>query len=393
MKQQLVKLNMAFALILAQLISFAQPSDDSKPAPSNVRNADYPRIYPDYRAAFRVKGTNAEKVQLQFLQDSKTFDMAWNAADSSWTVTTPPLVPGFHYYSILVDSFPVTDVNSETYFGANKQMSGIEIPENGVTYYLPQNVPHGDVREHWYFSKITSQWRRAFVYTPPQYETGNKRYPVLYLQHGSGEDERGWVKQGHANFILDNLIASGKAVPMIVVMDKGYAPVTNTPQPMTLGGLNKGAQEFENVLINEIIPEVDAHYRTLSDREHRAMAGLSMGGMQTLYITTNNLGKFSYIGSFSGAGFGGFNVDSAYNGVFKNVSVFNNKVNALFISVGTAEGRFHDWVSAVHESLDKVGVKNSYYESPGTSHEWLTWRRSLNEFVPQLFKQQSPTRK
>ncbi len=386
MQFRFLKYSLPFAfLTILRVICAAQTDQGSIPAPSNVRNAQYPRVYPDYRATFRIKGTDAKKVQLQFLQDSKTFDMTKNP-DSSWTVTTPVLVPGFHYYSILLDGYAVNDPGSETYFGANKQMSGIEIPENGVDYYNAGNVPHGQTREHWYYSKITGKWRRSFIYTPPGYDTDNKKhYPVLYLQHGAGEDERGWMKQGHANFILDNLIASGKAVPMIVVMDCGYAAVGNSPLAPGLAGLQRGIKEFESVFINEIIPDIDANYRTLSDKQHRAMAGLSMGGAQTLYITLSHLDQFYYIGAFSGAGFGGTHINTDYNGIFKDSKSFNAKVKVLFISAGTGEPMFANWATEFHTKLDSAGIKNSYYESPETSHEWLNWRRSLHEFAPLLF--------
>ncbi|WP_158795826.1 esterase family protein [Pedobacter sp. L105] len=372
------------SMAFSSLTSVAQSiPEGSKPAVSNVRGAVYPRIFTDYRASFQIKSSKAKKVQLQFLSDPKPYDMT-QAADSSWNVTTPPLVPGFHYYSIIIDGFSVNDPGSETYFGANKQMSGLEIPENNVDYYLINNVPHGSVQEHWYLSKITGHWRRSFVYTPPGYTAGaGKRYPVLYLQHGSGEDERGWTKQGHANFILDNRIAKGEAVPMIVVMDCGYAAVEGSTMPTDR---LKGIKEFENVLINDIIPDIDASYNTMQDRAHRAMAGLSMGGGQTLYITLNHLDLFSQIGIFSGGGLKGFNYKTDYNGVFTHVASFNEKVKLLFFSAGTAEKPYHDATKEIHTQLDQAGIRNVFFESPQTDHEWLNWRRALNDFLPRLFK-------
>ena len=371
------------AIVFAARNGEAQIIYGSFAAPSNVRGALYPRIYPDYGVVFKIEGPRAKKVQLQFLSDAKPYDMTQNA-DNSWSVTTPPLVPGFHYYSILIDGFAVNDPNSETYFGNNKQMSGLEIPENGVDYYSVKNVPHGEVHEHWYYSKITGKWRRAYVYTPPLYESNNnKRYPVLYLQHGSGEDERGWTKQGHANFILDNQIAAGSAVPMIVVMDRGYAQVGDKPLPTTR---LQGIKEFEAVFINEIIPQIDASYRTIADRDHRAMAGLSMGGGQTFYITMNHLDLFSYIGVFSGGGLADFHADTAYHSVFKDSQAFNKKVKALFFSAGTSEPAYLNATKEIHRQLDQAGIKNIFFESPGTSHEWLNWRRALNNFLPALFK-------
>jgi enterochelin esterase-like enzyme len=371
-------------LLLCVFVSYsatAQSNAGPIPATSNVRGALYPQIYPDYRVAFRVPKVKAKKVQLKFLSDAKPIDML-QGADSSWSVTTQALVPGFHYYAILLDGFAINDPNSETYFGANIQMSGIEIPENGVTYYLAQDVPHGETHEHWYLSKLTGKWRRNYVYTPPGYETdAKKKYPVLYLQHGAGEDERGWIKQGHANFIMDNLIASGKAVPMIVVMDCGYAQISSTP-----AGRLKSITDFGAVITNEIIPDIDASYRTLRDRDHRAMAGLSMGGRQTLYITLTNLNLFTSIGIFSGGGLADFKMDTDYNGVFKDPKGLNDKVKLLFFSAGTAELPYHKATTDVHAQLDKIVVKNIFYESPGTAHEWLNWRRALNEFAPRLFR-------
>ena len=289
----------------------------------------------------------------------------------------------------------MNDPSSETFYGTGKETSGIEVPEKGVDYYLPKDVPHGEVRERWYHSATTQDWRRAFVYTPPGYDTDrNTRYPVLYLQHGSGEDERGWSNQGHMAFILDNLIAEKKAKPMIVVMEKGYARKAGEappapPQPGAPRDFSKAFSAFEEVMVKDLIPMIDATYRTIPDREHRAMAGLSMGGGQTFQITLDHLDLFSYIGGFSGAGggFGGAPVDvkTAHNGVMADADAFNKKVHLVWIGVGTAEGRMYDGIKGYHEALDKAGIKNVFYESPGTAHEWLTWRRCLHEFAPLLF--------
>ena len=227
-------------------------------------------------------------------------------ADGTWSVTTPPSVPGFHYYWFVLNGVAVNDPASETYFGYGKETSGIEVPETGADFYAIKNVPHGEVRAKWYLSKTTGEWRRAFVYTPPGYdEHPTTRYPVLILQHGSGEDETGWTRQGRAQFILDNLIAAAKARPMIVVMDCGYAQRAGKSSP--LGGSSAWLQNlrvaftaFEDVVVHDLIPTIDASYRTIPDREHRAMAGLSMGGMQTLFIALQHLDMFAYIGSLSG---------------------------------------------------------------------------------------------
>ncbi|MBK7133034.1 MAG: esterase [Bacteroidales bacterium] len=359
---------------------------DTQPAASNVRGAQYPRITSDLRAIFQVKAPDAQKVQLQL---GKVFDMA-KGDNGIWTITTEPLVPGFHYYFFIIDGVTVSDPASESFFGWGKMSSGIEVPEAGVTYYSLKNVPHGDVRQKWYFSNVTQAWRRCFVYCPPEYNSNlDKKYPVLYLQHGSGEDERGWSVQGKADIIMDNLIAEGKAVPMLIVMDQGYANRAGAPAPVP-GQQPSGPSAFEEVVIKDLIPFIDSNFRTLSDREHRAMAGLSMGGMQTIQITMSNLDKFSHIGGFSGAGRfsgAGHDVNKDYNGVLADAAAFNKKVKLLWIGIGTAEAQnMYKAVNGFHLALSAAGIKHVYYESPGTDHEWLTWRRSLNEFAPLLFK-------
>ena len=381
-------------LTCISLLSFSQDKDDSQPASSNVMGADYPRIYPDLRTVFRIKAPGAQKVQLQL---DKQYDFV-KSEDGFWTVTTTPQVPGFHYYSIIIDGVYLADPSSESFYGMSRQASGIEIPEKGVDYYLPKNVPHGDIRSIWYYSKITASWRRAFVYTPPGYDDSKKtRYPVLYLQHGGGEDERGWPVQGKVNFILDNLIADGKAKPMLIVMANGYAapanksiPVSSPQQPNLGEAIKRMAGTFGDVMTKELIPKIDSAYRTLPDRDHRAMAGLSMGGMQTLIVTTNNLNKFAYIGCFSGAGRPGateFDLKTDYNGVFADAGSFNSKVKLFWVGIGTNEPQnMYKGVNGFHTALTEAGINHVYYESPGTAHEWLTWRRDLNDFAPRLFK-------
>lgn len=370
---------------------------DCKPAPTNIPMAQYPCVYPDGRATFRIVAPKASSVQVRV---GGTFEMT-KGEDGAWMVTTPPLVPGFHYYSIVIDGVAVNDPGSHTFYGTSKDSSGIEIPEQGVDYYLPKDVPHGQVRMHWYFSKITGAWRRCFIYTPPDYETNLKaRYPVLYLQHGSGEDETGWVIQGKANFILDNLIAEKKAVPMIIVMENGYAgrPGEKPPAPPPAAAgrgvrppAGPSTAAFEEVLIKEVIPMIDSKYRTIPDREHRAMAGLSMGGNQACRITLGNLNVFSHVGMFSGTCLGlgtqPFDPKTAFGGVFADAASFNKRVRLVWIGLGTAEPEpFPASIKAFRESLDKGGIKYVYFESPGTAHEWLTWRRSLYDFAPRLFK-------
>jgi enterochelin esterase family protein len=328
-------------------------------------------------------------------------------AEGIWSVTTPPAVAGFHYYWFVVDGVQVNDASSESYFGYSQETSGIEVPEPGADYYAIADVPHGEVREKWYLSKTTGEWRRAFVYTPPGYDANPRtRYPVLILQHGLGENETGWTRQGRAQFILDNLIAAGKARPMIVVMDRGYATRVGTPAvklgpDAPLQNFKLGFSVFEDVVIHELIPTIDASYRTIPDREHRAMAGLSMGGMQTLFIALHHLDMFAYIGSLSGPivpdlnsrlplGSGPqspFDTQTAYQGAFANPSAFNSRVKLLWLGVGTAEPElFRAGIGGAAKALTAAGVQVVYFESSGTAHEWQTWRRDLYDFAPRLFR-------
>jgi len=392
---------MRVVIILAALLSLAGVSQgqappkaitDSVPSPTNIGGAAYPRVTPDMRVIFRVKAPDAQKIEFNL---GKRY-AAEKDAEGFWTATTDPQAPGFHYYWLVIDGVQVNDPGSETFYGTGKQTSGVEVPEKDVDYYLPKDVPHGDVRERWYHSDTTQAWRRVYIYTPPGYDTQrDTRYPVLYLQHGSGEDERGWSNQGHAAFILDNLIAEKKAVPMLVVMERGYAtkPGAAPAAPGGPGGRPDFVQAFDEVVSKDLVPYIDANYRTLADRDHRALAGLSMGGFQAYAIGLNHLDLFGSIGGFSGAGggFGGgaFDPKTANKGVMADTDAFNRRMRVLFLSVGTAEPqRMMDSVRGYHDALTKAGIKTAYYESPGTSHEWLTWRRSLHEFAPLLFKGQ-----
>lgn len=362
-------------------------ADISSPAVSNISGAEYPQIGADLRVTFRLKAPGAQKVQLRggagLVKDS--LEMT-RGEDGNWSVTTPPVVPGFHYYWFVVDGLHVNDLSSYSYFGYGRETSGIEVPEKGTDFYdAKDNVSHGEVRTHWYHSKITGKWRRANVYTPADYDKNlTTRYPVLYLLHGAGENERGWIEQGRVNFILDNLIAARKAKPMIVVVDTGYAVRPGTEQKGS-GRMSEATAAFEDVMINELIPTIDSSYRTISDAAHRAMAGLSMGSMQTLQITLKHLDTFAWIGAMSGPPRPGFDVKTVYNGVFNDAATFNKRVKLLWLGAGTAEASIHKSSLAMHESLDQVGIKNFFFSAPGTDHEWQTWRRSLHDFAPKLF--------
>lgn len=389
------------AILLFASFCGAQESGNFLPASTNVWGAEYPRVDSAGRAELRVKAPDATKVRLNFWSGPK-LDMV-KQPDGLWTVTTPPLVPGFHYYTLIIDGAEVSDLNSHSFFGGGKDASGIEIPEPGSTYYSAQDVPHGQVREIWYYSKVTGTWRHALVYTPPNYDTQtNVRYPAMYLQHGAGEDETGWTKQGHANFILDNLIATGSSKPMILVMAYGYARRAGQPAPDLTGkpfgspemrrAMQEMFQAFEDDLTEVLVPFVDSHFRTMADRDHRAMAGLSMGGAQTFQITFDHLDMFSYIGGFSGAGliFGNQKLDlkTAYNGAMADPAAFAKRVHLLWLGVGTAEPEMMlAGITRLHDALLNAHIQHIFYQSPGTAHEWQTWRRDLKDFTPRLFEQ------
>lgn len=397
----------AIALFLFASLCYAQDSrapesSDFQPASTNVWGAEYPRVDGAGRVQLRVKAPDASRVKVNFWSGPK-LDME-KQTDGSWTVTTPPLVPGLHYYTFIIDGAEVSDTNSHAFFGGGKDASMVEVPEPGSTYYSIQDVPHGVVREIWYISKVTGSWRHALVYTPPDYDSLTKaRYPVLYLQHGGGEDETGWIKQGRANFILDNLIAAGTCKPMIVVMAYGYARRAGQAAPDLTGkgfgspemmrAMQEMAAAFEDDLTEVLIPYVDSRFRTVPDRDHRAMAGLSMGGMQTFQTTFDHLDLFSYIGGFSGAagplvlGNEKLDVKTAFHGALADPAAFAKRVHLLWIGVGTEEPeRMRAGLQRLHASLQEANVKHVFYESPGTAHEWQTWRRDLKDFASRLFK-------
>ena len=363
------------------------------PASSTVRGAEYPAINPDGSVTFRFKAPTAQKVQVQpgaaagepSGLGKGPFDMVRDS-DGVWSVTVPPGVPGLHYYWLLVDGFEANDPGSKTAFGYNRETSVVEVPEPGVDFYLQKDVPHGDVRTHWYFSKLTGAWRAAYVYTPPGYDSNPRmRYPVLYLRHGGGENAEGWVKQGKMNFIMDNLLAGKKARPMLVVMDTGYAEPPGVTPSLAPGGTTS-RNTIVPLTLNELIPAIEANFRTLADREHRAMAGLSMGSAQTLQITLPNLDKFAWIGAFSRPAVNDFNTQTSYDGAFRDAARFNQQVRLLWLGAGTAEHNIHDSLKRTHDLLDQAGVRNVFVELPGTAHEWQTWRKCLYDFAPRLFR-------
>lgn len=351
-----------------------------------------PLVHPDGRVTFRLKAPLAQTVKIEPVNGQPEnngynglgkapYDMSRDEY-GLWSVTTPPAVPGLHGYWLVVDGVRLNDTSTKSY-GGKMKTCGVEVPEPGVNFYDIKDVLHGQVRMQWYYSQVTNAWRRAYVYVPAEYDAyPEKRYPVFVLRHGGGEDETSWVEQGRANFIMDNLIAEGKAVPMIVVMDWGQAPtpdqpvhIPSTPPP----------PEITQVTINELIPMVDATFRTIPHRTQRAMAGLSMGSVQTLYIGLNNLDTFAYLGVFSRRPMSAEEF-SNFSGVFADAAAFNQKVKLFWWGAGTAEEGIYHATQANLAELAEIGIESVFVEFPGTSHEWQTWRKSLYDFAQRLFR-------
>ena len=374
-------------LILATQICFAQSIqskvvEDFKPSAVNQQGKQFPQVNSEGRVRTSISAPQANKVQLDL--GGVKYDLVKDDK-GVWKGESDPQVEGFHYYQLNIDGASVPDPGTQYFYGAGRLGSGIEIPAPDQDFYALKDVPHGLVSETIYFSKLTNSFRRCFVYTPAEYNENIKnRYPVLYLQHGSFEDETGWSSQGKANLILDNLIASKKATPMIIVMDNGYAykpQQNNSPQESV----------FEEVVINEIIPMIDAKFRTIANKEHRAIAGLSMGANQTMRIMMNNLNTFSYYGGFSGTSnypsADPIDVATFLDGKYKDGKSVNAQIKLFWLGLGTKEpSPFPGSVGAFRTMLEKQGIKYTYYESPETAHEWLTWRRCLNQFAAKIFK-------
>jgi len=348
-----------------------------KPASTNTFLSQYPAVNAQTRQAmFRVVAPAARSIQLDL--SGKKYPMTRDEK-GIWSCVSDPQVVGFHYYAILIDSVAVMDRNTEAFFGSNWESSGIEIPEGpeGDYYRFNREIPHGQVRSIYYWSDINGLERHINVYVPAEYEQNpEKKYPVLYLVHGWGEDENGWSNQGHMAHIMDGLIASGKAVPMIVVMPSG--DIKTNPDVRQASG------DVTEIFAKNLVPYIDKTFRTFTDKEHRAMAGLSRGGFQTCMTVFNNMEMFAWMGTFSGFFVrGNEGVVNAFNGVFKDPQAFDRQMKLLFISTGTEERNPKEQV----EELKAHGIKNIvFHESEGTAHEWLTWRRALNDFAPRLFK-------
>ncbi|WP_128548627.1 alpha/beta hydrolase-fold protein [Larkinella soli] len=349
------------------------------PAATNVRSAKYPQILPDNRVVFRTKAPDARKVQIDL---GKKYDMVKDTA-GFWTVTTDSVSRGFHYYSLLIDGLPVADPASETFYGMGRMASGIEIPDRDGGYYALKDVPHGDIRIKRYLSKATNTWREMYVYTPPGYDQSGEKYPVLYLLHGGGEDQRGWATQGRTDLILDNLIAERKARPMLVVMLDGNMGNTGGPAGFSENAL----RAFENELKQGAIPFVESQFRVETDAKNRALAGLSMGGLQTLHAGIRNTGLFSSLGVFSSGWFANNPKlsDPQYEFMKTNAATINGNLKHLWISMGGKEDIAHQNCQVMMKKFDEMGIKYQYSEFAG-GHTWPVWRHDLLMFSQLLFK-------
>lgn len=351
------------------------------PASSNVRSVKYPQILPDNRVVFRIKAPDAKTVQIDL---GKKYDLAKDTG-GYWIGTTETVSEGFHYYSLLIDGVAVADPASESFYGMSRNASGIEIPSPNGSFYAEKDVPHGDIRIKRYFSSVTNSWRRFYIYTPPGYDANtNEKYPVLYILHGGGEDERGWASQGRTDLILDNLIAEKKATPMLIVM-----PDANLGAAGFTGNAIEGSlQQFEREMKQVIIPLVEKNYRAMPDAGHRALAGLSLGGLHTLYTGINNTNLFSYLGVFSS----GWIVpmlsklaDAQYDKMKSNATKINTDLKSLWVAMGEKEDIAYNNCKIMLAKFDELGIKYKYSEYPG-GHTWPVWRNNLYNFAQVLFK-------
>ncbi len=380
------KIVIIIVLVISTLpYGYAQSPEGITPE-TNIGQAEYPRILSGNRVVFQVRAPEAQKVQIDL---GRLYDMERD--DSGiWRVTTDPQDPGFHYYSLVIDGVRVADPASEAFYGGGRMSSAIEIPETAVDFYTIKDVPHGTIRSTRYFSEYTNSWRRLHIYTPPGYETQNDtKYPALYIQHGGGEDERGWAEQGKTDIIIDNLIADKKATPMLVVISNGNVPSRSGAR----GGYSiEGMSGFREELINNVIPYVESNYRVLTDAENRALAGLSMGGGQAFYVGLPNAEKFASVGVFSSGLFGGidramggvFNAEEQIPGLLTNAQSFNDKLDLFYISCGEQDPRLEFTQKAV-ATLRENGLDVEFTSFPG-AHEWQVWRKSLHDFASRLFK-------
>lgn len=356
-----------------------QVTEDFRSLSSNQYGEQYPMVNSQRIVRGRILAPAAHEVFLQI--NGINYPMTKDA-DGYWMGQSDPLDEGNHYYGLVIDGANVPDPASLFLYGSGAERTQLEIPAQDEYKYALRDVPHGQIREIYFHSNTTGTQRHIFVYTPPQYDDDvNVRYPVLYLQHGYTENETGWSRQGRCGFIMDNLLADGKCLPFIIVMENGEISHPAQGPQANFGSLMSAANElFPKILTQDVIPYIDSHFRTIPDKAHRALAGLSMGGMQTRHISLNYPGYFSQIGIFSGGTISVQDINS--NPEFK-------KENTLtFISYGSREVENPRGQSPKEtvQAIREQGINAYYYESPQTAHEWQTWRRSLYEFAPLLFR-------
>ena len=394
MRKQILMLLFIAIMIVGSATILAQNEvvEDFKASSANQPGKEYPQVNSEGRVRVKISAPDAKYVQLDI--GAVKYDLTKNE-EGVWMGESAPQDEGFHYYQLNIDGASVPDPNSLYFYGAGRWGSGIEVPASDQEFYALKDVPHGQVREHNYYADSSKTFRRCFVYTPPGYDQNlEKRYPVLYLQHGGGEDETGWSNQGKAGLIMDNLIAEGKSVPFIIVMDNGTWRMPDRDRTIPRDTTRRAerprtwppqgwADGFMKTLLSDIIPMIDNNYRTLADPEHRAMAGLSMGGMQTRIITLAHPEMFSYLGIFSGGSISPEDVENAPG--------FKEKIKLVFISYGSRELEsrrtgFGGDPKANTEALQEAGMNTHFYISPETAHEWQSWRRGLHEFAPLIFK-------
>jgi enterochelin esterase-like enzyme len=374
-----------FALLCMLPVGYAKAQlvENGVPAVTNNDPNQCPCIMPDNSVVFKVKAPNAQKLQIDL---GKKYDMVKDTA-GVWTARTEPIVPGFHYYFLVVDDLPVADPASQSFYGTGKMSSGIDIPEKGIDFYDLQEVPHGTISSRTYYSNVDACWKRLFVYTPPGYDQNSQmKYPVVYIQHGGGEDETGWVNQGKTNQIMDNLIAEGKAKPMIVVMANGNVRTGSG------GYSSESMMKFKKEMTQNIVPFIDKNFRTLPEPKNRAICGLSMGGGQSFYVGLESLDCFGSIGIFSSGLFGGirnpsgkeFNAETEIPGLLSKSADFNKKLDLFYISCGEQDPRIEFTKKAV-SMMRENGLEVEFNSFPG-DHEWQVWRKSLHDFASRVFK-------
>ena len=353
---------------------------------TNINLSGYPRVLADNSVMFRVNAPQAQLVQIDL--GGAKYDMA-KGEGGVWTVTTKPQVPGFHYYSLIVDGVSTADPASQTFYGCSRWSSAIEVKEQGMDDFEVQNVAHGEVRTVYYYSNVDEEWRPLMVYTPANYNAAKAELPVVYIQHGGGEDHRGWMEQGRTAQIMDNLIAAGKAVPMIVVSSNSN--VRSSSGGFGGGGYSwQGMQTFRSELIENVIPFVEKTYRVKKDRKNRAMCGLSMGGGQSFYIGLRDPDVFANVGVFSTGMFGGirgasnFDLEKEVPGMLTDTKTFNKQFDVFFLSCGEQDPRI-EYTKTIVKKMRDGGVTVKFNSYPG-DHEWQVWRKSLHEFAQYLFR-------